>query len=834
MASSDTSSLYKRGREARQIAKDSTHAGGMFYSDEPLATGYNRRIINLAYENDGANLRRRAALLTDHDLVFEGAQPVMPYLQRPYSDLILNTRVSQERGFYRVPNTPSDYRTSFIMTAAPIELRAIFGGGSSYETRVPMRGLYEAPFAELPGTPYSSKWGAVDYEGTLSAPTRAIDGFNNFKNNATLIASNPAIKKRVGKRSPMLISAFNGYLVGIARMPEGSTSAWRIMFTTTPPAQYSGPSIITIPYAEYTKAPKTLYPSEAASWGYNMLADQPYTFANGTSGTVITLTGVLPYTQGTNNIALNPRQNQVLTLEAFYNVASTTGYKVKFEWQTAGASSWNNIGTASASNGRFRINFTNPGKEIQLRVTALNGTTEEHVLYAGFDFRPAAKQIEFKNYHLFGAEGIAYWRRRVVLYKVSTATNAIFISDFNDPTYFPYPNNFEEFDEPVVKVVEYLNDLLVFTEKHIWQLTLNSDGLSWTRTMLETNINIAEADADYITVIKSFVLFKQGYYFYMVVPYASTSGALSVSPISKPIKNLLDNFHEFITETWQDTYATACPDHVPNLLTNYQTYTTTNDVHIAFTFEDSRDEASPKFNLILIYNTLLRVWSVQTFVTAQHFIPYHRTEQNYPRFVTPIAASDVPGEAERIRYLKFDESYESNTEAIPVVLDTGYRQLSTHLKKTFREAQLRIHTPEPMPLQFYVDYFVDNKRPRPSTLNYSVQHSTDPNDPSQGEIHIVSERKYDNPWTAYFDPVDIDDPRLMTSETVLATDEQPYPVEPDAWQLDLSHFELVKYWRLRYYGKMKGEAPRLIFYTRVPHDFTILENYWIFRRQNAR
>lgn len=64
--------------------------------------------------------------------------------------------------------------------------------------------------------------------------------------------------------------------------------------------------------------PDKLNPTEASSWGYNMLLEDPYDFVcENTAVNLVTILGILPYDKD-GNIVLTPRKNQELTLKAFY------------------------------------------------------------------------------------------------------------------------------------------------------------------------------------------------------------------------------------------------------------------------------------------------------------------------------------------------------------------------------------------------------------------------------------------------------------------------------------------------------------------------------------
>lgn len=69
--------------------------------------------------------------------------------------------------------------------------------------------------------------------------------------------------------------------------------------------------------------PEKLNPTEAASWGYNMLLDNPYNFVcEETAVNLITILGIIPYGKDGKPV-LTPRKNQEITLKAFYRAPTT-------------------------------------------------------------------------------------------------------------------------------------------------------------------------------------------------------------------------------------------------------------------------------------------------------------------------------------------------------------------------------------------------------------------------------------------------------------------------------------------------------------------------------
>jgi hypothetical protein len=154
----------------------------------------------------------------------------------------------------------------------------------------------------------------------------------------------------------------------------------------------------------------------------------------------------------------------------------------------------------------------------------------------GLESYGEATNIKQETYDLSTASGMEFWSNRLVLWGVEKDPTILFISDVNDPTYFPYPNNISVYDEPIVCVKAYLGSILVFTTNAVYQITLNSDGTSWNSTLVQSNLNISPWDRHLIQVVRNMVFFKSGDYYYMLVPKAQAStGKLALAPISSNI-----------------------------------------------------------------------------------------------------------------------------------------------------------------------------------------------------------------------------------------------------------------------------------------------------------
>lgn len=333
-----------------------------------------------------------------------------------------------------------------------------------------------------------------------------------------------------------------------------------------------------ISYGHFEVIPKALTPSEAALWGYNMLSNTPYTFeCINTPGTqTASLTGVLLKSiKDTNKVLLKPVINTPGVLEVYYqsdrsyfNESTLAQLQLTIEYKNP-ADDWRDLKIYSkvqtseilASGTPLQVDFTGADETTLIRVTLRDlatkietpnetfTATEETFLVVDqiittLSYTKDTTKVEPSPeiYDLGSATGITYWKGRLVLWGVLNAENMLFLSEPNEPEYFAYPNGADIFEENIVHVITYSDALIVFTSTKLWRVDLNADGLSWNKTLLQQNLRIVDQDIPYITILKNMLFFKSDKQFYMLVPSrSSTVGELTIAPISKAIKEFLEN-----------------------------------------------------------------------------------------------------------------------------------------------------------------------------------------------------------------------------------------------------------------------------------------------------
>lgn len=245
-------------------------------------------------------------------------------------------------------------------------------------------------------------------------------------------------------------------------------------------------------------------------------------------------------------------------------VESTTEYRVKWEWREVGATIWNTIKeemvdftvlqkspltcpfSSAVEQAIIRVTITNPEQLVE----QVDGTKIEYVeSTTAFGLRFSLSNTEGpinaapKRYNLATAKGMLEWKNRLVLWGVEDAETILFTSDVNNPSYFPYPNNIDTLDEPIIHCMLYGDDLLAFTNTKLYRLTIGETGGIGAHTLIQKNLNISEKDIPMFCLVKNMVFFKSGNYYYMLVPKSSSVvGETTIAPISNTIYPFLDNF----------------------------------------------------------------------------------------------------------------------------------------------------------------------------------------------------------------------------------------------------------------------------------------------------
>lgn len=821
---------YKRQRRT-QLSEEKLNKG-IKYTDTPLLEGYFKMLVNFDERDSGEALAPRPGLRTNEiglppKTIVSGITPVE-----------YDTDMMIMAGKYCAELDNREYKQIIIGKPTNIVITdtALYQGDSYISTVYPENESYESDDS-LPDT-LLDEVESREIHVTTAVADQTTE-YNVFKKpdkaeiHGMSLINIDKIARQVGA------FAFNNSYYCFKRTVADGTS--KLTYTKLTELAQSNPKRYRYETVEIT--PKALTSKEAVLWGYNMLSSTPFTFANVNASGNILFHGMLPY-DANDKLLLSPLQNQDIYLNCNYTAQIGVKYTFKWEWKEAGATNWVTFGTEDrtiANTNALKQRFSSPIKDVMIRLSAFRWSGEplavetiaEQVLAVGFSFNKAdygsTANIEAVSYDLSKASGMAYWKNRLFVWM----DNMLFGSEVNNPEYFPYPNNAEIFDETILHGMQFGDYFLIFTTTQIHMLTLSTDGLSWSKKCIQNNLDIKEWDIHLIKVVKNMVFFKSGNYYYMIVPSRLSTGDLVLAPISKDIEQFFDNFKDIITELVQLIY-----DYEGTLsLIHYYNFLDYEDIHNVYVFQT---EKSVYLNCTVLYNTTSRAWRLYFIESQNILVPFKQdaTKKGTLMALTPIQITTPLGAVTRptIQFLKYNKS-ECSDLYIPAslllgtddpleklaeikffknyqMIDSGYREHDSDIKKRHREVQLKINNVSQRSLNFYTDFYVDGDQRR-SYAKYVEHHELDPTSPNYGTITMEREMV---------------DPIVVPGVTILAEDEN----EINMWALDMSLFPDAVLWKIRIPVSGKGYAPRMRIISFNEEDYEILNISWIYRLLNSR
>jgi hypothetical protein len=574
-------------------------------------------------------------------------------------------------------------------------------------------------------------------------------------------------------------------------------------------------------------------PKEAVMWGYNMLSTTPYAFTNTLAPGNIVMHGLVPYKQGTSDIELTPEINQDLTLEVFYTVGTGLVYDFVIEWREVSSSAWTEISKQTitfATALPLKADVSFPTKDVLVRVSAYptGAPNPDQVMTVGLAVNKEDYQehnnTDLVNYSLHTATGMSYWRKRLVVWGVKEDPTVLFMSEVNNPEYFPYPNNIDLMEEPVIHAVPLGDDLLVFTTTRLYIVQLSADGLSWTKKVIQKDLYIKTWDTHLIQPIKNMLFFKSGNYYYLVVPSKASSTGLSVAPISKPVEKLFDNFQEHIVETLLKVYG-----HTEAVeLIHYYNYLDFEDIHNVYVLKTI---SGLYINLGVLYNVNSRTWKEYAY-ESQHIVkPFQKDATKKGIFMTLFDFNSKPS----VQYLQYVsttakdfylpdgitvlEEAEAAFTALHTfknyqMLDSGLREHESDFKKRYREVQVKFNNISQLSLNFNTKFSIDGGTRR-NYERYILNHNIDTEDPNYGLITMVRE---------------LIDPSVLPGAAVLATDVN----DTAAWMLDQSTLPEVYLWKVRIKVSGKGYTPQFVLVSYNEEQYEIMNISFVYRPLYSR
>ena len=441
---------------------------------------------------------------------------------------------------------------------------------------------------------------------------------------------------------------------------------------------------------------------------------------------------------------------------------------------------------------------------------------------------------DLKNYDLSKATGMLFWKNRIWLYGLFEDPTVLFASDINEPTYFPYPNNIDIFDEPIMHCAAFNENMLVFTRSALYKLTLNNEG-TWTKQIIQGDLNFTEFDTNTIQIVKNMVFFKSGDYYYMVVPKTlSLQNELAIAPVSRNIEKFLDKFSTNVAELFETLY-----EYSGSLeLAAHYNFLNYEDVHNVYAFVT---DSGLLLNLVLLYNTVDRYWRFYTYESEEIYRPVRQDatkssdmyapmhcildgknvlgvqiisspEEQIKDFYIPRNCAITTGTADNGKIMAAFENQHIFKNW--TLLDCGYRNIITDYKKRCRELQFKFNNIGTHKVTFLTEFILDGET-RKGYYKYDIEHIIDPNDPNFGLIYIART------------PIENLD---VVGSTFLGNDSK----DTNMWTLDYSRFPEIAFIKARFKVSGKGYTPRFRLISRSEENYEMIGYSWVFRALYSR
>lgn len=794
---------------------------GMNYTDSPIESGQSKILLNFDISDDGVSLKPRAGIKVSSVAVLDTDITPLLFNVIPNAE---HTNISAIGDYiydgitykYVVLHDTATNKIFLCTIANDIEVTAI---------------------EEL------------DCLGMQMIDTELTAKYNDYSNmeihDLKISPDTPASKQQVGTK------AWNGSYFFFATDTSGESALYNTKFNTETKRFYINKVIAT-----------QLTALEASPNKFNMLLKNPYEFVNSYVAGAFVLQGILPYENDV--LVVSPRINTKYRYKLNYTVPSGITYTIKWEWKDYSGTEWTELKSeaipfTSTTPPEVYCDFATPIKESLMRVTVTKADTTypEQVsaiaINCDTEVQQATANSGLKNYDLAKAKGMCYWQNRLVLWGFDDPL--IFVSDTNLPEWFPYPNNTDLFEEPIIHCEPYLDTLLVFTTQKLFQLSMLSDGSGWSKTCIQDHLRLTQYDTNFIKTIKNMVVFKSGNSYFMIVPSSITAAGLTIAPISKPIQWLLDNFNRDITAILKDVYS-----YEDKLTLEYcYNYINNADIVIDYMFKDIDNIF---LNICLLYDTEARTWRIHLFESQGRYVMYkldattdgtlatlinvdfrfnntftgtymYRTApliqflnktndspndyyipnglKYYPEIKNAFTDGPAPAEFGDINIL-FNQVHKYKNYQF---IDTGYRALGNpNHKKRHREFQLRFNNKSEQTLNFGTSFYIDGEDRR-NMYKYKVVHNVNPESKDYGLIEVVPE---------------LETLINVHSATMLGETQN----DINAWELGVSAFPQIPLVKARVGVSGKGYNNRLKLLSINEKNYEILGLCWVYKIKNLR
>lgn len=523
--------------------------------------------------------------------------------------------------------------------------------------------------------------------------------------------------------------------------------------------------------------------------------------------------------------------------------ADTPSYLAMFELHegsdtTELVDSWTRKGVNTQTNGEFVFDFTFNQKKTTLGFTyygtkdpgdsapAYSDDAVDYLMPYQITANDKKSNLKVKHYDLTTSDGMCIWKNRMCVWSTTNSNNSLFISEVDNFFYYPVPHNVAIFDANIISCIPYKDSLLVFTATKIYRVVENNDG-TFSQAVVQNDMPLSKKDAAHLTAIKNMVFFKSGNYFYMIVPKSqSLTDELSIAPIYKNIAGFLNTLDKSIQEVVQLLYPeyliTQCQPL--NEGTPVSIYSEQDTVHILYDIKVVVKTATNigtelNFKMFLNYNTNLRAWTIYFEETTNNTLePATLTASRLMSFIR--VKQNANGDKTVPPFTLVTQQATTTPEAnFRLLLDTGYRTLSTSTQKRFREVQLKLYNATESITRFGTAFLVDGAWRRNYTKLQEVLLDNN-------TISLMPELDLNTFVTELSMPID--------STGSILKNPGSDAIELSSWTLDFSHFKREAPTTVRVPVSGKGYNPRFILMVPDAVGLTVNEINWVYRLMHGR
>lgn len=832
MATTQSFKTYERG--TRVQTSNLKFGSGMYFTDAPLSEGYSRLLLNFDFNTDDITLVPR-----------RGLQNV-----RNITDIRISGGTHET----------FEYTDGMFLCAA----NKVMHDSKEYEQYIVGRPDYDENYKTYKTT--GDAW-VITYPVVIDGEICAIAYKLNADTNTKVFFRTPVVNNtsihdlQVSKILPEAMAivgtfAYNGDFYFFTEDSQLRHTSW----STEEDFSYYKAEVVE-PYKPTA--------NEAMGGLYNALRADMYDYVCNTNASYgFTPTGFLPYKNG--KLVLRPNINEAYDYRLTYDTNNTEeSYYAAIEWTNGVDGVWHriasqenalyvtngepfefkNIKLDNTSAATLRVWLVPVPEDEEVQETYFNeaGQLTDSALLRGMQVSQtcnyisraqddATSNLDLAYYDLSRCKAMVYWKNR--LFCIGAAIrdtdhyehNVLIASEPNRPDWFAYPVNADTFDEEIIYAQPMLDNLLVFTHRNLYQLTLAQDGMSWTRQHLQSDLRLESWDLNLIKIVKNMVFFKSGNYYYMVVPKLTTSSGsgLSIAPVSNTIKQFFDKFSINVRNTIDDLYNFGCYQRYGARslyrysfeLVHYYNYLDYEDMHNVYVLRTSKinqsdeSETTVLLHYDLIYNTVSRTWRIYIVENNNVLLPTFANATGSGTFGMITTNG--------INLYEYSDSSNKDyiyKDTLPKLfsnwqlLDTGNMEQNSEMKKRYREYQFRINNVDNKFLEYYTGFYIDREA-RTEEIAFEEVEVSDSENPELQDVLI--------------------DAHPLPRGTESYSDATYYYTRLGSWKLGVSRFPRINAYKVRIPTSGKGYLPRIKLLSYNSEPFELLGISTVYRQMYSR